>query len=390
MALARATDPYSDPSWSGWGDPANVPELPEEVLSLLGHALGVSRPGRRPGPISAVTLPASRLPAPVRTMLETAIGVANVVDRDEARVRHTRGKSTPDLLRVRAGDFGAAPDLVVLPGSHQQVLEALRICSQHRIAVVPFGGGTSVVGGLQPRSEPFAGVIALDPRRLNGLLGLDEVSRVATLEVGLRGPQAESLLGSRGFTTGHYPQSFEYATIGGYAATRSSGQASAGYGRFDDLVVGLRVATPVGELSIGGRAPKSAAGPDLRQLILGSEGTLGVITAVSLQIRPLPETRVYEGWRFDSFADARGPGPRPGARSGRELGAGPLSRAVSPGRTARRRSTGRDAGDGHLLVLASGPLRRGVGGAPRLAHRAGHPAGDPMPHLPRVSVGGVA
>ncbi len=302
MALARATDPYSDPSWSGWGDPANVPELPEEVLSLLGHALGVSRPGRRPGPISAVTLPASRLPAPVRTMLETAIGVANVVDRDEARVRHTRGKSTPDLLRVRAGDFGAAPDLVVLPGSHQQVLEALRICSQHRIAVVPFGGGTSVVGGLQPRSEPFAGVIALDPRRLNGLLGLDEVSQVATLEVGLRGPQAESLLGSRGFTTGHYPQSFEYATIGGYAATRSSGQASAGYGRFDDLVVGLRVATPVGELSIGGRAPKSAAGPDLRQLILGSEGTLGVITAVSLQIRPLPETRVYEGWRFDSFA----------------------------------------------------------------------------------------
>jgi alkyldihydroxyacetonephosphate synthase len=153
MALARATDPYPDPSWSGWGDPANVPELPEEVLSLLGHALGVSRPGRRPGPISAVTLPASRLPAPVRTMLETAIGVANVVDRDEARVRHTRGKSTPDLMRVRAGDFGAAPDLVVLPGSHQQVLEALRICSEHRIAVVPFGGGTSVVGGLQPRSD---------------------------------------------------------------------------------------------------------------------------------------------------------------------------------------------------------------------------------------------
>lgn len=221
MALARATDPYPDPSWSGWGDPANVPELPEEVLSLLGQALGVSRPGRRPGADLGDTLPASRLPAPVRTMLETAIGVANVVDRDEARVCHTRGKSTPDLLRVRAGDFDAALDL----------------------------------------------------RRLNGLLALDEVSRVATLEVGLRGPQAESLLGSRGFTTGHHPQSFEYATIGGYAATRSSGQASAGYGRFDDRVVGLRVATPVGELSVGGRAPKSAAGPDLRQLILGSEGT---------------------------------------------------------------------------------------------------------------------
>jgi alkyldihydroxyacetonephosphate synthase len=137
-------------------------------------------------------------------------------------------------------------------------------------------------------------------RRLDALVDLDEGSRLATLEPGLRGPQAEALLGERGYTLGHFPQSFEYATLGGFAAARSSGQASAGYGRFDELVLGLRAATPVGTLALG-RAPRSAAGPDLRQLLLGSEGALGVITALTLQIRPSPELRRYEGWRFPSF-----------------------------------------------------------------------------------------
>src|SRR5205823_11545686 len=146
----------------------------------------------------------------------------------------------------------------------------------------------------------FAGVVALDLRRMNALLELDEESWLATLEPGLRGPQAESLLGERGYTIGHFPQSFEYATVGGFAAARSSGQASAGYGRFDELVLGLRVAAPAGALSLG-RAPKSAAGPDLRQLILGSEGALGVITSLTVRVRPSPARKAYEGWRLPSF-----------------------------------------------------------------------------------------
>ena len=216
---------------------------------------------------------------------------------DESRIRHTRGKSTPDLLRLRAGDATAAPDLVLLPGSHEEVLDLLRVCSERRIAVVPFGGGSSVVGGLEPAAGGFEGVVALDVRRLNALLDLDEDSRVASLEPGLRGPEAETLLRERGYTIGHFPQSFEYATLGGFAAARSSGQASAGYGRFDELVVSLRVATPAGALSVG-RAPKSAAGPDLRQLVLGSEGAFGVITSMSVAVRPAPEVRVYDGWRL--------------------------------------------------------------------------------------------
>jgi alkyldihydroxyacetonephosphate synthase len=139
---------------------------------------------------------------------------------------------------------------------------------------------------------------------MNALVALDEVSRVAELGPGLRGPEAEALVAARGYTLGHFPQSFEYATLGGFAATRSSGQASAGYGRFDDLVVALRAATPAGTVELG-RAPKTASGPDLRQLVLGSEGTLGVITSLTVQVRPAPEVRVYEGWRFESFAAGR-------------------------------------------------------------------------------------
>ena len=301
MPSARPPHRPPEPSWSGWGDPAEASELPEGLSQLLTQALGIRRPGRRLGPLSTLAPPPSRIAGTARAPLESVLGDAHVLADDEARIRHLRGKSTPDLLRLRAGDLTDVPDLVLLPGSHEEVLETLRICSRERVAVVPFGGGTSVVGGLEPRSGDFSGQVALDLRRLNRMLELDEVSRVAVLEPGLRGPEAEALLRAQGFITGHYPQSFEYATIGGYAATRSSGQSSAGYGRFDDLVVGLRVATPIGELALG-RAPKSAAGPDLRQLILGSEGTLGVITAVSMEVRPAPEARVYEGWRFESFA----------------------------------------------------------------------------------------
>jgi alkyldihydroxyacetonephosphate synthase len=210
-----------------------------------------------------------------------------------SRLRHTRGKSTPDLLRMRGGDTRDVPAAVVLPGSHDEVLAVMRACAGHGLALVPFGGGTSVVGGLDP------------------------VSRTATLQSGLRAPEAEALLAEHGFILGHFPQSYEWATLGGFAATRSSGQASAGYGRFDDMVLGLTLATPEGTLDTG-RAPRSAAGPDLRQLVLGSEGAFGVITSVTVRVRPVPEVRRYEGWRFGSFEEGTAAlrrlaqdGPRP-------------------------------------------------------------------------------
>ncbi|MEV4258543.1 FAD-binding oxidoreductase, partial [Spirillospora sp. NPDC049652] len=289
--------------WSGWGDPARATPLPESVAGLLRDLLGVRPVEAPPLTLDEVAVPASRLPEAARAALAEAVGAEHVRTDDETRVRHTRGKSTPDLLRIRAGQAEDAPDAVVLPGSHDEVLAVLAACAAHKVAVVPFGGGTSVVGGLAPTGLAASGLaafVALDLRRLDGLVELDEVSRTAVFQPGLRAPRAEELLRERGYTLGHFPQSFEWATIGGFAAARSSGQASAGYGRFDEMVVGLTVATPAGTLDLG-RAPKSAAGPDLRQLVLGSEGAFGVITSVRVRIRPVPEAHAYEGWRFPDF-----------------------------------------------------------------------------------------
>jgi alkyldihydroxyacetonephosphate synthase len=302
MPLARPTDRHPDPSWSGWGDPSQVPVLSDDMRALLAQGLGVREPSRGAVALPDVELAPSRLDPSARKELAAVVGDEHALSDDEARVRHTRGKSLTDLLRLRGGEASDAPDLVLLPASHEQVLECLQICSRRRIGVVPFGGGTSVVGGLEPAAGDLAGVVALDLRRMDALVELDEQSRLAVLEPGLRAPQAEALLNERGFTLGHFPQSFEYLTLGGAAATRSSGQASAGYGRFDDLVLALRVAAPAGTLELG-RAPKSAAGPDLRQLILGSEGALGVITSLTVALRPVPAARVYEGWRFESFTE---------------------------------------------------------------------------------------
>ncbi len=305
-----------DMLWSGWGDPARATPLPETVIGLLRDLLGVKPRTTEPVELADIAVPEPGLEPAAHQALSAAVGGDHVRTDAETRIRHTRGKSTPDLLRIRAGDVAAAiPAAVVLPAGHDEVLAVLRACAEHGLAVVPFGGGTSVVGGLTPaRRGPF---VALDLRRMDGLLALDPVSRTATLQPGLRAPQAEALLAEHGFTLGHFPQSYEWATIGGFAAARSSGQASAGYGRFDEMVLGLTLATPEGTLDTG-RAPRSAAGPDLRQLLLGSEGAFGVITSVTVRIRPVPRARHYEGWRFASFEEGAAAlrrlaqdGPRP-------------------------------------------------------------------------------
>ncbi|KUN79098.1 alkyldihydroxyacetonephosphate synthase [Streptomyces bungoensis] len=287
-----------DMLWNGWGDPAKAAPLPETVTGLLRDLLGVKPRSAPPLALEDIRLPGSTAdPAALAALARAAGGEEHVRTDAESRIRHTRGKSTPDLLRLRAGDVSDVPQAVVLPASHDEVLAVLGACAAHGLAVVPFGGGTSVVGGLAPERRPF---VALDLRRMNRLQAVDPVSRTAVLQAGLRAPEAEALLAGHGFTLGHFPQSFEWATIGGFAAARSSGQASAGYGRFDDMVLGLTLATTEGTVETG-RAPRSAAGPDLRQLVLGSEGAFGVITSVLVRIRPLPETRHYEGWRFASF-----------------------------------------------------------------------------------------
>ncbi|MGY0464579.1 FAD-binding oxidoreductase [Kitasatospora sp. cg17-2] len=286
--------------WDAWGDPALAKELSADIKGLLAAALGVTGDAA-PGPdASEVVLRPSALTPDDLAALAAVVGEGHLSTADADRLPRAGGKSTPDLLRRRSRDPQDAPDAVVLPGSEDEITALLAVCTERRIAVVPFGGGTSVVGGLDPERGEFAAVLSLDLRRLDQLLDLDETSGEALLGAGLTGPAAEALLAERGFELGHYPQSFRFATIGGFAATRSSGQNSAGHGRFDDMVRGLRVVTPTGVLDLG-RAPASAAGPDLRELFLGSEGALGVITAVRVRVHPVPAVKAYEAWSFPDF-----------------------------------------------------------------------------------------
>jgi alkyldihydroxyacetonephosphate synthase len=287
--------------WSRWGDPDRARPLPAAARSLVEAFLGASddTPAVR---IGDVRLPDPGLPGMLLEELRALLGADHVATDDETRIRHTRGKSTPDLLRLRTGDAADAPDAVLRPADHDQVSALVSWCSTNCVALVPFGGGTSVVGGLAAKREGYAGVVAVDLRRLNRVLVVDQESCTATLGAGLLGPEAEARLAEHDLTIGHFPQSFEYASIGGFAATRSSGQASAGYGRFDAMVMGLRVATPLGDLELGS-APANAAGPDLRQLVLGSEGAFGVITEVTVRVRRLPAEKIYDTWRFGSFGE---------------------------------------------------------------------------------------
>jgi alkyldihydroxyacetonephosphate synthase len=286
--------------WNAWGDPAAAKPLSDGIRSLLKQAVGVPDSAAPELLPDQVELRPSALSRVDREALAGIVGAEYCRTADDDRLLHAGGKSTIDLLR-RKDSTQDAPDAVLLPGDDDAVAAILRYCSERRIAVVPFGGGTSVVGGLDPIRAGFDAVVCIDLRRFDQLISLDEVSGQAVFGAGVTGPDAERVLGAQGFSLGHFPQSFEYATMGGFAATRSSGQDSAGYGRFNDMVRGLRVVTPVGTMDLG-RAPESAAGPDLRQLMIGSEGTFGVITQVRLRVHRAPEAVRYEAWSFPDFA----------------------------------------------------------------------------------------
>ncbi|HKH50400.1 MAG TPA: FAD-binding protein, partial [Mycobacterium sp.] len=286
--------------WNAWGDLAEAKPLSESIRSLLEQALGIQGSTTADLEPEQVRLRPSALSTADREGLAAIVGTEYCGVDDRARLLRAGGKSTLDLLRRKDSGVQDAPDAVLLPGCEDEVAEILQFCADHSIAIVPFGGGTSVVGGVDPIRGDFKAVVSLDLRRLNQLHGLDELSGEAELGAGLTGPEAERLLAEHGFSVGHFPQSFQFATIGGFAATRSSGQDSAGYGRFNDMVRGLRAVTPAGVLDLG-RAPESAAGPDLRQLLIGSEGVFGVITRVRVKVHPTPAATRYEAWSFPDF-----------------------------------------------------------------------------------------
>src|SRR3954467_10529071 len=293
-------------TWTTWA--GDQPRLGGPTLTMLQRLLGPLTPDEA-APIEAAVVRPSALPETAVARLREVLGPDGVLVDDRNRAEHSGGQAYADIVRRRHAETSAAPDAVLLPADASAVLRVLEVCSSERVAVVPWGGGTSVVGGLDSLRGDCVAVVALDLRRLDGLLEVDAESRTATFQPGIRTPAAEAALAEHGFTLGHVPQSFERASLGGYVVTRSAGQASSGYGRIDDLVAGLRMATPGGEPAPPPApgdaplppAPGSAAGPDLRRLVLGSEGTLGVVTEVTVRVRPRPAVRRYEGWMVPSW-----------------------------------------------------------------------------------------
>ena len=264
--------------WNGWGLAAErfvVPHAAREWLTAhLGHGEPLVAVEE-----SAIVVPAPRplseLPAPTRSDAAT-------------RLRHACGQSLPDLVALRTGRIAAFPDAVCAPGSAEAVARVLQVAAAEGVVVVPRGGGTSVVGGVTVRAAGRPTVV-VSLEALRGLGSLDVPSLLATFGAGTLGPEVENALGAHGLRLGHEPQSFEFSTVGGWVATRSAGQRSTGIGKIDDLVAGLEVATATGLWRLPAQ-PASAAGPEVRRLLIGSEGRFGVITSATLRLRPLPET----------------------------------------------------------------------------------------------------
>lgn len=275
--------------WNGWGDETVVYQLAPVAAAFLEQVVGPATP-----PHDAtldevvVTIPASRLPA------------HPLVDSDPlGRVYHARGQSLPDWIALRSGRIPAFPDGIAYPTENAQVRELLGYAASVGARLIPYGGGSSVVGHVNviPGDAP---VLTVDMSRMSRLLHLDEVSQLATFGAGVFGPDLEAQLRARGFTLGHFPQSFELSSLGGWIVTRSNGQQSLGYGRIEGMFAGGRLEAPPGTLVLP-PFPASAAGPDLREVVLGSEGRLGVLTEATMRIRPVPAVEDFRAVFFPNF-----------------------------------------------------------------------------------------
>ncbi len=280
--------------WNGWGEESVRCPVAEPARRFLESRLG---PGIRPtdAALEDVTrrIPSSRLPP--HPLISTDA---------ETRVRHALGQSLPDWIALRSGRIAAFPDGVAFPTNSGQVRELLAYAAGAGARVIPYGGGSSVVGHLTVLPE-FGPALSVDLCRMNRLLALDEESGLATFQAGVRGPDLEAALRARGFTLGHFPQSFEHSTLGGWVATRSAGQFSLGLGRIEDLFAGGLLETPAGPLVLP-PFPASAAGPDLRQVVLGSEGRLGILTEAVVRVRRVPRRERFLAVFFPDLAHAVG------------------------------------------------------------------------------------
>ncbi len=275
--------------WNGWGDEATTYHLPESAWHFL-----ESKVGKGPSipditfERAVVAVPHSRLTPFTRLSLDPA-----------DRLYHARGQSLPDWVALRQGRIDAFSDGVAYPASDEDVRDLFAYARRSGARLIPFGGGTSVVGHINPRPID-APTLTIDLSHMNRLIDLDVVSQLATFEAGVCGPDLEQQLKEQRYTLGHFPQSWELSTLGGWIATRSSGQQSYHYGRIEDLFAGGHMETPQGPIDLP-PLPASAAGPDLRQLWLGSEGRYGILTRAIVRVQRVPEDEDFHAIFFHDW-----------------------------------------------------------------------------------------
>ncbi|MFA9271985.1 MAG: FAD-binding oxidoreductase [Baekduiaceae bacterium] len=337
-------------SWWGWGDTAHA--LTDDECRGLGAAL--PDPPADPLPIPRVEdldLRAPRITPPV--------SLAHLCSTHAAdRAAHTHGKAYRDVIRALHGDLEHPPDVVARPATEQDVVDLLTWAGEQRAAVVPYGGGSSVVGGVEYRGDEHPAAISLDLTQMDRVLEVDETSQSARIEAGALGPRLEEQLKVHGLTLRHFPQSFEFSTLGGWLATRAGGHFATVETHIDDLTESIRAVTPSGVID-SWRLPASGAGPSPDRLLLGSEGTLGVITEAWMRVRPRPTERASASVRFTHFHAGLA-----AVRTIAQSGLRPSNcRLLDPGEAMYS-----GAGEGTTSVLVLGFESAGVPVDERLAH----------------------
>ena len=289
--------------WWGWGhedvtfDDSTKPEL----WPYLKRELGVDEiRWEKPVAFEDVTLPEQKNNEAFLAAIQAGLGDGQVVDDKKSRLVHAAGKSFRDLWLMRHGQVQFAPDCVVYPDTEEDVALVVRAAHEHGVVLVPFGGGSNIAGCLVPSDRGGRMVVSLDMCRMHRVLEVDRYSLTARIQPGVYGQHLEDQLAEHGVTLGHFPDSFLHSTLGGWVATRSAGMQSDIYGKIEDMVISLRMVTPSGTI-ITRTVPKSSNGIDIKHLCIGSEGILGVITEVVVQVHHKPEKEDWYGWLFPDF-----------------------------------------------------------------------------------------
>ncbi len=290
--------------WWGWGEEGieyhheDKPKFAPFVLENVG--VDITRATRVKPKFTDLEVPASQLSDELKAALVAALGEKYVITDPEVRVQHAYGKGVRDLIRVRRGELGRVPDVVLYPGTEDEVVALVDAVVAADGVLIPYGGGSNIVAALEALPEETRQVVSVDMGRLNQVISIDDAASTARIQAGALGPDMEKQLNAKGYTLGHFPDSFIWSTVGGWVATRSSGAQSDKYGDIADITRGLRMVMPGQVLSLR-PLPSASSGPSVREMVLGSEGRLGIITEVTMQVHKKAEAREIQAYFFKDY-----------------------------------------------------------------------------------------